>query len=330
MTADPSPEAPESRPTPEDEARFAPKPESAAGDGETPAAAPRKRLTSSLKTVSEHVEAEEQAAHDDENAKKVKSDALFWNLCLGLVGLIVLGAGYIVYEKFTRLPDPVRDVRAELEAGQAQILQKQGHLNDVLNKTAPKEQLFGLLDMQQKTAKDLEETQQSIEKQKLRVAGIRGEIRSYYDRYRQSARAKVRGRKFDLIKTAHSQKTYLNVEITKVEKDFVRIMHEQGSTSIQASDLPDDLRELLAYGDPLNIAAMNQTDAAMRPPVIRKATPPVPAPAPAATAKKVVVDDLDPPSGAPRVETPTGNGETQPAQGGGSWVPPSHSPLPSL
>ena len=87
----------------------------------------------------------------------------------------------------------------------------------------------------------------------MRVAGIRGEIRSYFERYRQHARAKARGRKFDILKTSHSGKTYLNVEITRVENEFVRIMHEQGSTSIPAGDLPDDIREMLAYGDPLNI-----------------------------------------------------------------------------
>ena len=41
------------------------------------------------------------------------------------------------------------------------------------------------------TASDLEETQKSIEKEKMRVAGIRGEIRSYFERYRQDARAKA-------------------------------------------------------------------------------------------------------------------------------------------
>lgn len=44
----------------------------------------------------------------------------------------------------------------------------------------------------------------------------------------------------------------------------------QGSTSIPAGDLPDDIREMLAYGDPLNITAMNQTDASLQAPVIRR------------------------------------------------------------
>lgn len=45
---------------------------------------------------------------------------------------------------------------------------------EIRNRTAPKEQLLGLLDIFEHTASDLEETQKSIEKEKMRVAGIRG------------------------------------------------------------------------------------------------------------------------------------------------------------
>ena len=198
---------------------------------------------------------------------------------------------------------------------------------------APKEQLLSLLDISEKTATDLEDTLKSIEKEKMRVAGIRGEIRSYYDRYRQAARAKARGRKFDILKTIHSGKTYLNVEITRVENEFVRILHEQGTTSIAAGDLPDDIRELLAYGDPLNITAMNQSDAALENPIIRRDASPSPAPptpAPAPEKKKVVVKDLDPPAGPPRIETPTNTGNSDAPSSGAIWVPPAHSPLPPM
>lgn len=102
------------------------------------------------------------------------------------------------------------------------------------------------------------------------------------------------------------------MEITRVENEFVRILHEQGTTSIAAGDLPDDIRELLAYGDPLNITAMNQSDAALEAPSsagmpLPSPAPPTPAPAP--EKKKVVVKDLDPPAGPPRIETPTNTGE---------------------
>ena len=195
-----------------------------------------------------------------------------------------------------------------------------------------KEQLLSLLDIFEHTASDLEETQKSIEKEKMRVAGIRGEIRSYFERYRQHARAKARGRKFDILRTSHSGKTYLNVEITRVENEFVRIMHEQGSTSIPAGDLPDDIREMLAYGDPLNITAMNQTDASLKAPVIRREPSPAPAaaPVPQPAKKKVVVEDLDPPAGKPKIETPTHTGDSGSSSSGNMWVPPAHSPLPPM
>lgn len=332
MTDSPSPQQPSggTPPPSEDETRFAPK-EERNGDGENKdgASAPKKRLKTSMDVVSEHA-AEEESAQQEEAEKKSRGDALFWNLSLGLFAIIVLGAGYIVYEKFSQLPDPVRDAREALETSHAELLKKQEQFREIRNRTAPKEQLLSLLDIFETTASDLDETQKSIEKEKMRVAGIRGEIRSYFERYRQGARAKARGRKFDILRTAHSGKTYLNVEITRVENEFVRIMHEQGSTSIPAGDLPDDIREMLAYGDPLNITAMNQTDASLQAPVILKAPAPAPAPAPQPGKKKVVVEDLDPPAGKPQIETPTHTGDSDSSSSGGMWVPPAHSPLPPM
>ena len=69
---------------------------------------------------------------------------------------------------------------------------------------------------------------------------------------------------------------------------------------------------MLAYGDPLNITAMNQTDASLKSPVIRRAPSPAPAaaPVPQPAKKKVVVEDLDPPAGKPKIETPTHTGDS--------------------
>lgn len=82
--------------------------------------------------------------------------------------LIVIGAGYIVYEKFSHLPNPVKDTREALEASHALLLKKQEQLRDIRNRTAPKEQLLSLLDISEKTATDLEDTLKSIE-EKMRV-----------------------------------------------------------------------------------------------------------------------------------------------------------------
>ena len=333
MTDSPSRQQPsdEELPPSEDEARFAPRENGGEHKDGSFAPTAKKRLKTSLDVVSEHA-AEEESAREEDAERKTKGDALFWNLCLGLFALIVIGAGYIVYEQFSQLPDPIKDAREAVEANHAQLLKKQEQLKEIRDRTAPKEQLLSLLDIFENTAADLEETQKSIEKEKMRVAGIRGEIRSYFERYRQDARAKARGRKFDILRTSHSGKTYLNVEITRVENEFVRIMHEQGSTSIPAGDLPDDIREMLAYGDPLNIMAMNQTDASLQAPVIRRAPSPapVPVPAPQPARKKVVVEDLDPPAGKPQIETPTHTGDSDTSSSGNMWVPPAHSPLPPM
>ena len=187
MTDAPAPRQPsgETLPPAEDETRFAPKENGGEHKDENSAPAAKKRLKTSLDVVSEHA-AEEESARQEDSERKARGDALFWNLCLGLFALIVISAGYIVYEKFSQLPDPVKDAREALEDNHAQLLKKQEQLREIRNRTAPKEQLLSLLDIFEHTASDLEETQKSIEKEKMRVAGIRGEIRSYFERYRQS------------------------------------------------------------------------------------------------------------------------------------------------
>ena len=183
MTDAPAPRQPsgETLPPAEDETRFAPKENGGEHKDENSAPAAKKRLKTSLDVVSEHA-AEEESARQEDSERKARGDALFWNLCLGLFALIVISAGYIVYEKFSQLPDPVKDAREALEDNHAQLLKKQEQLREIRNRTAPKEQLLSLLDIFEHTASDLEETQKSIEKEKMRVAGIRGEIRSYFER----------------------------------------------------------------------------------------------------------------------------------------------------
>ena len=92
------PSSPDPSVSQEDEVRFAPKPERDEAKREKDAPrTPKKRLKTSLDVVAEHA-AEENTAQQEEEIKKAKGDALFWNLCLGLFALIVIGAGYIVYE----------------------------------------------------------------------------------------------------------------------------------------------------------------------------------------------------------------------------------------
>ena len=102
MTDSPSPKQPsdEALPPSEDETRFAPRENGEEHKDGTSAPAAKKRLKTSLDVVSEHA-AEEESARQEDAERKARGDALFWNLCLGLFALIVIGAGYIVYEKFS-------------------------------------------------------------------------------------------------------------------------------------------------------------------------------------------------------------------------------------
>lgn len=168
------PSSPDPSVSQEDEVRFAPKPERDEAKREKDAPrTPKKRLKTSLDVVAEHA-AEENTAQQEEEIKKAKGDALFWNLCLGLFALIVIGAGYIVYEKFSHLPNPVKDTREALEASHALLLKKQEQLRDIRNRTAPKEQLLSLLDISEKTATDLEDTLKSIERRKCALPASAG------------------------------------------------------------------------------------------------------------------------------------------------------------
>ncbi len=274
----------------------------------------------------------EQPPVTQEDEKKKKSDSVFWNIFLSMLTLIVAGGAWLVYEQYSKLPDPIKDLKNELNANHKIILEKQAALKVVLKKPQPKQRLLDLLDIQKKTAKEIEATKKEIANEILRRDGIRSEIKAYDRRYRQAAHDNAKGRTFQLLKTVQSGKTFLNVKIIKVEKDGIRILHEQGTTTIDASDLSEDLREQLAFGDPLNIAAMDEADAALKSPVITTDKPKQqPAPAPKPEPKKtVVIEDPEPPSAAPKIDTPTKKNNQSAQESEDVWTPPAHSPLPPL
>ncbi len=70
---------------------------------------------------------------------------------------------------------------------------------------------------------------------------------------------------------------------------------------------------------------MNQTDASLKAPCYPQGalTGPGCRPrAPARQKKKVVVEDLDPPAGKPKIETPTHTGDSGSSSSGNMWVSP--------
>lgn len=269
---------------------------------------------------------EQPTPDETEQQAKQKSDNRFLNLCIAVTSLIVLGVLYMNFDKASQIPDPVKDVKTELINNQKLILDKQAQLKAIQERTRPKEQLAQMLTVLDNTITETAETQKAIEKEKTRIAGMRGSIRSYFERYRRATRAKAKGRQFSILRTVHSGKTYLNVEITRVNNESIQITHEQGSTTISSGDLPDELREELAFGDPLNIKAMNQTDASLAPVVVRPL--PQKSPTPVSNEKKLVAPNLETPSGQPKIDTPT---YTEPGTTNEPlWSPPAHSPLPPL
>ncbi len=266
----------------------------------------------------------------EEELKKKKEDALFWNCLIAIMMLLVVGVGYLVFDQYSKLPDPIQDIKNELAANHAKILEKQAQLKAAQDKCIPKKQLLDILDIQKNTAEQIEETQKSIDDARQRVAGVRGEIRSYFSRYRQNARKNAKGKKYKILKTV-SGKTYIEVVIKHIYKDRVNISFNGGNCDIAASDLPDDIRTEFAYGDPLNIHEMNQSDDALKSPVVerKKKTAPTPKPAPK-QKETVIIDDLEPPSGSPHIQTPTQSDESGTQDNGDVWVPPAHSELPEL
>lgn len=278
-------------------------------------------------STSESPAAPEQTTPDEaEPQVKQRSDNSSLNLIIAITAIVVLVMLYLVLDKASQVPDPARDVKTELIANQKLIHDKQAQLKAIQERTRPKEQLAQMLTVMDNTITETAETQKAIEKEKTRIAGMRGSIRSYFERYRRATRAKAKGRQFSILRTVHSGKTYLNVEITRVNNESIQITHEQGSTTISSGDLPDELREELAFGDPLNIKAMNQTDASLAPVVVRPL--PQKSPAPVTNEKKLVAPNLESPSGQPKIDTPT---YTEPGTTNEPlWSPPAHSPLPPL
>ena len=77
---------------------------------------------------------------------------------------------------------------------------------------------------------------------------------------------------------------------------------------------------------------MNQSDAALQNPIIRRDASPSPAPPSRAAPEKKESggEGPDPPAGPPRIETPTNTGTSDTPSSGAIWVPPAHSPLPPM
>ena len=163
---------------------------------------PKKRLKTSLDVVCGTRRGRKYGPAGRMQIKKAKGDALFWNLCLGLFALIVIGAGYIVYEKFSHLPNPVKDTREALEASHALLLKKQEQLRDIRNRTAPKEQLLSLLDIfRTDGVRPGRDAEIHREGENARCRHPREKSAPITTATARRARAKARGRKFDILRT---------------------------------------------------------------------------------------------------------------------------------
>ena len=252
---------------------------------------------------------------DDENddveyvetqEEKKQDDSVFWNVSLSIIGLCVIIAGILVYKRIDSLPNPLQEAKQTIESLETTLGEKQEILANLQNKNKPKIEFVTLLNEYKKTQEQLLDEKQTIVKEQQKLGEIRNETKSYFNQYRSIVRRNARGRKLEVLRTVNSGKTFLNVEISRVEPNQVKIIHEGGSTSVSANDLPDSLREELGYGDPLNLAAMEQQDTN------------VPSAARPSQAPQVTT---------PKVNKPVAPKPTTTKKTDEQWSPPPHQPL---
>lgn len=262
----------------------------------------------------------------EEDEEKPHSSSFFWNIVIVLVILMLGGMGFMYWKQMQTMPKtPLENAMEEYRM-----------LKDIYTKEkiaffdVQKQQISNELYLQKlEQIAALEETvllkQKKIDDLKREIMGVRGEIRSYFSRYKANTRKKARNLHFDSIMTVKTGQTYLDATIQRVADDFVSVVHAGGAVRIAPDDLPEAIQTRLAYGDPLGIAMMDeeirqqQEESKRRKPsavsvaeemnateqkIYNAPSVSAPAPAPAPLPPVPVSSaDLEPPSKLPDVKT---------------------------
>ncbi|MEG0836300.1 MAG: hypothetical protein RSF35_00035 [Akkermansia sp.] len=213
-------------------------------------------------------ENDHKGADDGETSEPTEGDAsshphqtspLIWNIVILIIILIISGMAYMYWKQMQDMPmTPLQ--KAEIEYNELKTRYNKEKLEffevekrkirnqTIVQKRAQADELEKNVDLKNKEIENLERE----------IMGIRGEIRSWFTQYRDNTRRKARNLHFDDIVTVKTGKTYLDATIQRVTDQYISIVHAGGAIRISPSDLPEALRERLAFSDPLGIQQMDE------------------------------------------------------------------------
>jgi hypothetical protein len=188
-----------------------------------------------------------------------KASRLFWMLVFGMLCVLILGLAYLCYEQYRMLPPDPLEVVEQKYKKTVEIYNQR--LLDSFE--VEKAKIRGEAFVQKREAVQIREQNVALKERSVadlerEILGVRGQMRSYFKRYCEHTRRKARDLHFDSIITERTKKTFLDVSIQKVTKDYVSIVHSGGATRLSPSELSPALRERLAYGDPLGLRELDQ------------------------------------------------------------------------
>ena len=195
----------------------------------------------------------------EEETEKTHTSSLFGNIIIVLVVFLVAGMVYMYWQQQKTMPKtPLENAMEEYTRLKERYtnekiasfeVQKRQIMNDLyLQKLEQIASLEGGVQLKLKKVEDL----------KREIMGVRGEVRSYFSRYKANTRKKARNLHFESIMTTKTGQTYLDVTIQRVTDDYVSIVHAGGASRLAPDDLPESIQTRLAYGDPLGIAVMDE------------------------------------------------------------------------
>lgn len=185
------------------------------------------------------------------------SSVLFWNICIILGIGLVGGMGYMIYEQSKIMPeDPLTKANNEFEQVRNEYNKKKLEFFDVEKRKIRNKALIEKGEAVTILEQNVDLKNKKISDLEREILGVRGEMRSYFQRYKADTRRKARNLHFDTIMTEKTKKTYLDVSIQRVTDSYISIVHAGGATRLDPSDLPEALQNRLGFGDPLGLKLM--------------------------------------------------------------------------
>lgn len=256
----------------------------------------------------EDAEEEMEERDEDQDQKKPKKtgNKVFISIIVILL-LLLGGAGYTVWVQKAVIKDTIKtdpyaeaekrynDSVANLTESKLKNLQVE---QDAINLKRLQEEKEHLELVKQNLAA-LEPRKQEIKDQ---TEAVKGDMLSYYKRYRASTQKQARGMFLDQLLT-RSGKQYLEVSINRCMDNQISITHTAGATRIPIADLPTPLLDTLAYTNPFDDIVLEEETLVVEAP--QKTASRQQVPQKKAVRSSIKPQSYEPPVGKPSVKTPT-------------------------